>query len=1215
MRFLLLIPLLLLAYCSHAQNSGDDSVTNRIVLIGDAGALVNGQAPVMQAVRKLVPLDKKTTVIFLGDNLYRQGLPDEQMKIYSSKRIVLDSQIALVQNTAATGYMIPGNHDWQNGGAGGYAAILREQQYVDAISSSNFTFYPKDGCPGPVAVNIGNNIVLIMMDSQWWLQTGPKPGIESDCPFKTRSEVLAEIEDILVQNPKKLIVFACHHPFRSNGYHGGYFGWKQHIFPFRDLNKSLYIPLPVLGSIYPISRSVFGSPQDLKHPTYANMADSIQDVVKQHPNVIFVAGHEHTLQYFPDSNFHYIVSGSGCKNGRVEDTKKSEFALSALGFSTLEVSKNKNVRLTFYTTSPDSSGVAFTKNILNFSTPSTLEDTVPATLPVYIYKDSALVAASDKYNKTTKLQHYMMGDNYRTEWTTPIKMKVFNINKEKGGFKITGMGGGRQTRALTLVDKKGVEWRLRTTDKENENFLPPEFGSPLSGAILSDMISASYPYAPLIAEPLARAVNVSHVKAEYFFVPDDPALGFYQRLFANKVVTLERKTPLSLKANTRSTAKLLNKMIEDNDHVVDQQEVLKARLLDMVMADWDRHFDQWTWEVGDTGKGKVYYPIPKDRDEAFFYSDGQLIKFLTRNKLPFLKGFREDIPKINWLNYRAKDFDRIFLNDLDQKEWKTTIASFQRDLSDSAIDKSVKSLPMEIYNLSGPVIADKLKSRRDLLMKKGLSYFNFISKYVNVLGSNKKEYFKVTGNDSGLLVQVYARDQEKDTSFLKYSRQFDPAHTKEIRLYGFNDNDIFTIDADRSPIKVRMIGGRGDDTFQVTGAIKNYIYDLSTEQNVIHENSRYKNRLSANPSVNDYNYQEYKYPNMIRFPWINGGANSEDGPMLGLGFWRKTYGFRKEPYASEVRLTTLYSFPNKAYQIKYFSAFVNAINNLDIVLNAQYINPTLLNFYGLGNETKKLPEVDRTFYRTKYKYLAGDFLLRKTMFGKLQISAGPSFSYYWIKNEENQNHVLSRPELVGLSYPDVYSRKTYLGGKVNVSVNNLNNDFFPTRGVDWNNEFVYLGNLNNNGTPLSRFRSDMAVHASLTDPAKLVAVLRLGGGHIFNPNFEYFQALSLGANNYLRGFRKNRFSGSSMFYTSLELWYKLKDVQSYIIPGSFGIVGFNDLGRVWMRGENSHKWHDGYGGGLYYMPFNIVIVSATAGISEEEVLFNFTIGTKLNLTF
>ena len=119
----------------------------------------------------------------------------------------------------------------------------------------------------------------------------------------------------------------------------------------------------------------------------------------------------------------------------------------------------------------------------------------------------------------------------------------------------------------------------------------------------------------------------------------------------------------------------------------------------------------------------------------------------------------------------------------------------------------------------------------------------------------------------------------------------------------------------------------------------------------------------------------------------------------------------------------------------------------------------------------------------------------------------------------------------------------------------------------------------------------------------------------FNKNFEYFQALNLGANNFLRGFRKNRFSGSSLAYGSLELRLRLFRSKWYVLPGDFGIVGFNDVGRVWLNGDESKRWHYTYGGGIYYVPFNMVIVSGTMGFSKEENLFNFSIGTKINLTF
>jgi outer membrane protein assembly factor BamA len=186
---------------------------------------------------------------------------------------------------------------------------------------------------------------------------------------------------------------------------------------------------------------------------------------------------------------------------------------------------------------------------------------------------------------------------------------------------------------------------------------------------------------------------------------------------------------------------------------------------------------------------------------------------------------------------------------------------------------------------------------------------------------------------------------------------------------------------------------------------------------------------------------------------------------------------------------------------------------------------------------------------------------------------------------------------------------------VGVELDNLNNPIFPTRGIRWTNTFSMTQPLNRNSQAINKLESDMVVYASLKIPARIVGVIKLGGGHIFNDSIEYFQALSLGQNNVLRGFRKNRFSGHSVAYGSLELRIKVLEGKSYVLPGQVGVIAFNDIGRVWYRGEQSRKWHNVIGGGLYYNPFNLVIVSATIGVSPEETVFNFSIGTKFNLTF
>ena len=182
-------------------------------------------------------------------------------------------------------------------------------------------------------------------------------------------------------------------------------------------------------------------------------------------------------------------------------------------------------------------------------------------------------------------------------------------------------------------------------------------------------------------------------------------------------------------------------------------------------------------------------------------------------------------------------------------------------------------------------------------------------------------------------------------------------------------------------------------------------------------------------------------------------------------------------------------------------------------------------------------------------------------------------------------------------------------------INNLNSELLPTRGILWNTDFSTLFGVNKQSKNLIRFTSDLTLYSSLNYRSKFISVLRLGGGRIFSKNYEYFQALNIGANNYLRGFRKNRFSGSGLAYGSLELRKKIFSSNSYILPGDIGVIGFNDLGKVWTKNDTSKKWHYSYGGGLYFAAYNLALISATIAFSEEEKLFNFTIGTKFNITF
>ena len=320
---------------------------------------------------------------------------------------------------------------------------------------------------------------------------------------------------------------------------------------------------------------------------------------------------------------------------------------------------------------------------------------------------------------------------------------------------------------------------------------------------------------------------------------------------------------------------------------------------------------------------------------------------------------------------------------------------------------------------------------------------------------------------------MYARKNKSDTSFVMYDRVFDYHDTKDIRLYGLNGDDKFEVDSTaRSKIRLLVIGGKGNDTFDIRGRVINYLYDLKTEKNFIEHRRRTRNLFSSESPVNYYNILGFNYP-VTRFPKVGIGYNAEDGVFAGVGFFRRTYGFRNEPYATDQRLATLFALGQHAYQIKYRGEFNHFFRDYDAIINVAYVNPTLNNFFGFGNKTKLDEQQDLNFYRTRYNYAAADLMFRRRFFEKLHIILGPTVYEYWINQADNTGKILENPSLIGLDSASVYSKKTYLGGKFGVNFNNLNNELFPTRGVQWNTEFVSMAGLTKTANNFTSLNSDM----------------------------------------------------------------------------------------------------------------------------------------------
>ncbi|MEM8565360.1 MAG: hypothetical protein AAGF85_02795, partial [Bacteroidota bacterium] len=752
----------------------------------------------------------RATLFLLGNNGAKQGLPDSAfLRKRKEAEAILYSKFRELEDFEGRMFMTAGFRDWASGGKRGYRNVTNLEKYAEAVlSDRGDVFLPDDGCPGPKEVELNEGLVAIFIDTQWWLHEWDKPGVDSGCESIDEGSFLIQLKDALLRNKHKKVIVVGNHPIYSNGPHGGYFPLSTHLIP------------PILGTLYATYRKNIGSLQDLKSSRYKTLRIGLQDAFKMHNDLIYVSGHEKSLQYHNVENQHHIISGAINGARPVVKGKTASFAYASTGFGRLDFYKDGDVKLEFWVPDGEQGKLVYSKNLFNQTYREPVEESYDdldyTGLTATASGDLALVAKNSS-------KPGFLGSNYRAEWAAELEVPVFDISKEHGGLKILKRGGGMQTRSLRMEDESGKQYVLRSVEKFPEAALPSVLKNTFASDLVKDQISASHPYAALVIAPMAEAAGVYHTNPKLVYVKDDPRFGKYREDFKNSLYIYEERPAKDRRdidsfGNSKdivNTLEVIEKTQKNHKHYVDQGHVLRSRLFDIFLGDWDRHDDQWRWaSFKDDEDRKYYQPIPRDRDQAFFYSDGTLIEFASHKwGLPKYQGFHDEIRDVDGLEFNARYFDRSFLTDMDESDWITMADELKQRLTDEVLENAIKLFPKPIYELNGPVIISKLKSRRDKLELYAKEYYDFISKTVNVVGTKKRESFEITRlNENETHVKVFALSKKGKKRNLLYDRVLNAEETKEVRLYGLKGDDEFNISGStRKGIKIRIIGGVGED--------------------------------------------------------------------------------------------------------------------------------------------------------------------------------------------------------------------------------------------------------------------------------------------------------------------------------------------------------------------------------------------------------------------
>jgi hypothetical protein len=798
-------------------------------------------------------------------------------------------------------------------------------------------------------------------------------------------------------------------------------------------------------------------------------------------------------------------------------------------------------------------------------------------------RDTVVVPASTSYNAGS-LHRRLLGDNYRDLWATPMRVPVLDLGTFAGGLHPLKEGGGNQTRSLRLANASGAEYVFRPLYKERLTNLDG-FEGTIVWKIFSDQLSASHPAGPLIAAPVMEAGKILHVTPALVVMPDDSALGKFRKDFAGLLGTIEAYPMVVDDGPAFANAveiidsdDLLKKLNKSPDNQIDTRTFLSARLLDIFLNDNDRHPGQWKWAKLHRDSVTSWEPIPRDRDKVFVSYEGLLLG-AARFVAPKLVTFDATYPNLYGLSEINIDFDRRVLVGLDAAVWDSVARSLSRALTDSVIDASLRAMPPE-YASAAPEFARKARARRDALPDAANKYYHKLFVYADVHATDAEDHVEVLRAADGVLdVQIRSK---KGASW--FERRFLASETKEVRLYLHGGDDVAVVRGSaRSNVTIRIIGGPGDNTLidssrtdaaqrvrlyengpvpEITDkadTLKGAHFDPDTAWNRIPWYKTFRGKLV--PPSRDHG-----------LTWAP-AAGFSSGQGLGIvprvGIVRTQYGFRTLPYLSRIQIDAAYATGTGGTRIGIEGDRRFEETPWHILGSAQSSQLEVVEFHGFGND---VPEIRDDFFEVQQRQLSIHPAVGFTIWPTTEISLGPIAKY--VVTDSISDRYISEHVPYGAG------RFAQAGLQLALTHDSRDNQGDPHRGFLVEFEASAYPGL---WDAKKAFESISGLASTyLTLPiggTRPVLALRGGGKKVFG-EFPYYESAFVGSRTSLRTLRSQQFAGDAALYGTAELRVPVARFGLFL-PWNVGLLGFTDVGRVYVKGDSPGGWHSAAGGGLW----------------------------------
>jgi len=831
------------------------------------------------------------------------------------------------------------------------------------------------------------------------------------------------------------------------------------------------------------------------------------------------------------------------------------------------------------------------------------------------------IAAGPEY-KAGGVHRWLWGTDYRPLWTMPIRVETLDLRSFAGGLTAVMRVGGRQTKGLALRGADGRNYTFREIDKDPTSILPEELQDTWLRSLVQDQIAASHPASSFVVDELMAAAGILRTEQRLVVLPDDPLLGEFRKDFAGLLGQLyEFPEPRSATNPGFNQAvevlkhdEFYKRLAADPTERADARSYLKARLLDMMIGDWDRHRDQWRWAKLPTSA--AWQPIPDDRDQAFSRYEG-LVLGLARPRAPYLQSYSGTYPDMKGLTWNARDQDRQLLAGLERETWKETAVELQSEITDAVIERAVRRMPPEYLAVDGARLTRDLTGRRHHLLEAAEALYEHLADKVKVYLSDTTELVQVTRLGAGdTLVEAWAQGPDgRPVGEPVYHRTLHRGETREVQIYLGGGNDRVVTAGRANGIELRVIGGQGHDRVDDSEGGGTRFSDDGDAELVPGRGSHLDRRTYEPPPPPE------KAPwipprdwgrDTFYVPWLS--YSSDLGAFVGAGIDTQAFGFRKDPYSSRHVLRAGWAFGEKTFRADYRAEFRVENSRWYWGWYGYASGLESSRFFGFGNETSDGGDSGSDFFKAKQRQFSFTPIFAVPVFRTVTFFLGPTVKYASSKDTDDDTLIngeqpygygdFGEVGAVGLLELDTRDRAKGRGRVV------LRSFGYPRSGVLAQVKGQVFPKAWDVDETFGSVKGSGAVYLTPGSDRAPTLALRAGGSKVFGA-YPYFEAAHLGGelagelagDSLIRGLVRQRYTGDASLFGNADLRIYVSRFR-ILLPGTWGVLGFYDVGRVYLDGENSDKWHTGYGGGLWFAwldPANTV--SATYARSEGRNAF------------